>query len=68
MMYEKALAPHDIAVMFGLSDRYVREACLRGKDEHPAPHLNTGTGSRKHLRIRPSAFAKWLDDEEWLTA
>lgn len=67
-VYEKALCPHEIARMFGVSDEFVRAACLRDADNHRLPHINTGTKQRKHLRIRPSAFAKWLDDEEFLTA
>jgi hypothetical protein len=66
--YEKHLVPQDIAVMFGVSAEYVRAACNRGKDDHPLPHINTGTKKRQHLRIRPSVFAKWLDDEEWLAS
>lgn len=65
---EKFYGVHDIAVAFGVSDEYVRAACNRSADNHPAPHINVGTKKRQHLKLRESDFAKWLDDEVFYTS
>ena len=65
-VYEEPETPAQIAHRFGVSEEYVRANCAR--EENPIPHLEMGTGSRHHYRIKPSRYLKWEIDEMYRTA
>lgn len=60
---DRPLPPKGIAAMFGVTAEFVRAACHRGPSYHPLPHTASGE-VRPVLRIRPSVFAKWYEEEE----
>ena len=65
-MAEKAMTVDWIAKEYGYSKGFVRSACHRDEAHHRRPHIKTGT-SRRVMKIRPSQFEKWRDEEELLS-
>lgn len=43
-------------------EEFIRSACHRASGCHPLPHIVTGR-KRKIVRIRPSDFVRWLEEE-----
>ena len=59
---EQLMGVHDIALMFGVSEEYVRQVCYR--QVNTCPHIDTaGRGKRKFFKLRPSWFERFLEEE-----
>lgn len=60
---EKGATCRELARMTGYSEEFIRSACHRIPTRHPLPHVRSGK-VRPVIRIRPSVFERWLEEEE----
>ncbi len=67
MEFEKPVTVRVLSEMTGrtMSEGAIRAACWRAPDEHPLPHVKSGS-KRPLIYVRPSVFFRWYEEEELL--
>lgn len=65
--FEEPLSCDGISSMTGrkVSAEFVRAACHRAPQNHPLPHVRSGS-KRPVIKVRWSQFVKWYEEEERL--